>query len=35
MLLEQTGPNQSEAARVADLDRGHLRRLLARYELSK
>jgi DNA-binding NtrC family response regulator len=31
LLLARTGGNQSEAARVAELDRGYLRTLLARY----
>ncbi len=32
-LLERTGGNRSEAARVADLQRGYLRRLLEKYGL--
>lgn len=32
-LLERTGGNRSEAARIADLQRGYLRRLLEKYGL--
>jgi two-component system, NtrC family, response regulator GlrR len=35
MLLQRTGPNQSEAARVAGLDRSYLGRMLDRYGVSK
>lgn len=33
MLMERTGGNRSEAARLADLQRGYLRRLLEKYGL--
>lgn len=33
-LIENTGGNRSEAARVADLQRGYLRRLLEKYDLA-
>ena len=33
-LLERTGGNRSEAARIADLQRGYLRRLLEKYGLA-
>jgi DNA-binding NtrC family response regulator len=35
MLLAETRANQSEAARVSGLDRGHLGRMLARYGVTK
>jgi len=33
-LIERTGGNRSEAARIADLQRGYLRRLLEKYGLA-
>jgi transcriptional regulator with GAF, ATPase, and Fis domain len=35
MLLRKTGGNQTEAARIAGLDRGYLGRLLARYGIGR
>ncbi len=35
MILEHTGGNQSEAARMAGLNRSYMLRLLAKYELGK
>ena len=34
-LMEHANGNQSYAARLAGLDRGYLRRLLAKYGLAK
>ena len=35
LLIASTGGNQSEAARVAGIDRGYLGKLLVRYGVAK